>query len=71
MAVGIQHVQASQLIEISSPSTGGMAILKDKKNGRTLTLNVVHGPGAGHSLPLLQSMHQMQFFGAKFPGLSL
>jgi len=47
MAVGIQHVQASQLIEISPPSTGSMAILKDKKNGRTLTLNVVHGPGAG------------------------
>jgi methylmalonyl-CoA mutase N-terminal domain/subunit len=52
MAVGIQHVQASQLIEISPPSTGGMAILKDKKNGRTLTLNVVHGPAAGQSKPM-------------------
>jgi len=29
MAAGIQHVQATQLIKISSPSTGGMAALKD------------------------------------------
>jgi hypothetical protein len=31
MAAGIQHVQATQLIKISSPSTGGMAALKDIK----------------------------------------
>jgi hypothetical protein len=31
MAAGIQHIQATQLIKISSPSTGGMAALKDIK----------------------------------------
>jgi len=31
MAAGIQHVQATQLIKISSPSTEGMAALKDIK----------------------------------------
>jgi hypothetical protein len=31
MAAGIQHVQAAQFIEVSNPSTRGMAALKDIK----------------------------------------
>jgi hypothetical protein len=31
MAAGIQHVQATQFIKVSSPSTGGMAALKNIK----------------------------------------
>jgi hypothetical protein len=38
-----------------------MAILKDKKNGRTLTLNVVHGPGAGHNGHNLHSFYLLHF----------
>jgi hypothetical protein len=47
MAAGIQHVQAAQFIEVSSPSTGDMVTLTDKKRS-TLTLKVVHISGAGH-----------------------
>jgi len=40
MAAGIQHVQATQLIKISSPARRHGCIERHK-NGRTLTLNVV------------------------------
>jgi hypothetical protein len=48
MATGIQHVQATQLFELSSSSTKGISALRKKKFGRTLTLYVVHVLGAGH-----------------------
>jgi hypothetical protein len=36
MAIGIQYVQATQLLEVSSPGTGGLAALKDIKKRRKL-----------------------------------
>ena len=43
MAAGIQHIQAAQFIEVSSPGTRGMAALKDIKwQNSNLTCGISH-----------------------------
>jgi hypothetical protein len=49
-----KYLQAAQFIEVSSPSTRGVAALKDIKKEETLTLNVAHVSEAGHHLQAVQ-----------------